>query len=351
MYFSDIVAQLKEGNFDFKEDAEYVFTIVKSKYKVAFDFSMAAIIVDGQVKKFGLSHFSDFSFKTTKSTQEGIEDSCSLLFAGEELFSMPESKMEMHKKLFSSLSELFTDDEQCSPKFQIDSMKNLCGIDFSEFGEQNTNKLLLLYKERFETIANNEFIKPNTKLLMFLEQDSGKISQNLGQTAKKNLKIGKLLGGGFSGLIETGIGLAKAAGSRMAQVLMNNFIGDKDIMLLTDKNVIVAKKETINEYDFDDAIDLFRSKQDEVLAGVVDIYDDCENLVLDNISQVDWNVFKTTLRKLRKDSEHSSTSEESSVDAIEEIENKLMKLKSLVEKGLLSQEDFETKKADLLASL
>lgn len=350
MYFSDIVAQIKEGSFNFNKNAEYVFTISKSQYKIAFDFSMAAIIVDGQTRTFGLSHFSDFSFKTTKSTEEETEDTCTLVFAGEELFSLPESKMEQHKKLFQSLSELFTDDESCSPKFQIEDMKSMYDVDFSEFGEDNMNKLLLLYKGRFESLMNNDFIMPNSKLLIFLEQDSGSISQNLGQTVKKNLNVGKLFGGGLGGLFEMGVGLAKAAGGRVAKSLMNEVIGDRDFMFLTDKNVVLAKKGAENAYDFEEAMDFFKVKQDEVLAGVVDVYDDCENLVLDNIPQMSWNSFVATLRKLKKESKHSVAIKSNSNGAATEIERKLMKLKGLVEKGLLSQEDFDVQKSKLLAS-
>lgn len=351
MYFSDIVAQINEGSFDFNKNAEYVFTISKSQYKIAFDFSMANIIVNGQARTFGLSHFSDFSFKTIESTEEGTENTCSLVFAGEELFSLPESRMEQHKKLFQSLSELFTDDETCSPKFQIEDMKNIYEVDFSEFGEDNMNKLLLLYKVRFENLVNNDFIMPNSKLLMFLEQDSGKVSQNLGQTVKKNLNMGKLFSNGLGSLLGTGIELAKAAGVRVAKSIMNEVIGDNDFILLTDKNVVLSKKGSENVYDFEEAMDYFSVKQDEVLAGVVDVYDDSENLVLDNIPQMDWNAFRIALRKLKKESESRIQIEDNSDDSIDEIENKLIKLKSLVEKGLLSQEDFDAKKSELLASL
>lgn len=351
MYFSDIVIKIGKGNFDFEEGAEYIFVINESKYKIAFDFSKAFIVVGEIEKKFNLTRFSDFSFKTIKSNQEGVEDSCALVFEGEELFSLPESNMGKHKELFSQLAELFTNDEQCSPKFQIESMKNLYDIDFSNFGAKNTNKFLLLYKNKFESIVNDEFIKADSKMLMMLEEDSGKVMQNFGQTAKKNLNVGKLFGRGLGGLIETGIGLAKAAGGRIIQGFLSDLVGDKDLLLLTNKNVIIAKKDSINEYDFDDAFDLFKSRPDEVLAGVVDIYDDCENLVINNISQTDWNIFRAQLRKLRKEAEYSNNVESNSENAFAEIESKLTKLKSLVEKGLLSQDDFEAKKSDLLSSL
>lgn len=232
----------------------------------------------------------------------------------------------------------------------VENMKAQYDVDFSEFGENNANRLFLLYKDKFESLINNDIIISNSKLLMFLEQDSGSISQNLGQTIKKNLSFEKVMGGPGS-LIGMGIELAKAAGGRVVKSVMNEIIGDKDFMLLTDKNVILSKREGYAAYDFEDAMSLFMAEEDEVLAGVVDVYDDCGSHVLDNIPEMDWNTFMVKLRKLKKESKRLIAIGHNSNGAIAEIERKLMKLKSFVGKGLLSQEEFDAQKSKLLASV
>ena len=128
----------------------------------------------------------------------------------------------------------------------------------------------------------------------------------------------------------------------------------KSFLLLTNKNVILVKSDEIDEYDFDDASDIFQARQDETLAGFVDIYDDCENRLFDNVAQTKWNVFKTQLRKLKKESKsivESASEDMSDDDDFAEIEKKITKLKKMLDNGLITQEDFDTKKAALIESL
>ena len=99
---------------------------------------------------------------------------------------------------------------------------------------------------------------------------------------------------------------------------------------------------------------MFTAKEDDTLAGVVDIYDDCNNLILDNVAQTGWNLFRNQLRKIRKEAEHNLLENSSSNEETDEFEiatQKITKLKKMLDAGLISQEDFDSKKAEILSNI
>ncbi len=354
MFFSDIVEQLGCGSWKISENSQLIYEISKGPFKIQF-FTEKAKLSSGENNwDLSLTEFSKFSFKDfkEKDSDGSMIDMSKMFFDEKELYTTKAEKMQDFKSFAKKLAELFTDDIECCPKTQVHNLIDEFCIDAEDKYNADIYKALLVYKKRIETALNNGFLRENSKIITLVEENSGEIAGNLGQTAKKSL--GRILSGGFSGLVSTGIDIAKAAGSRVAKGVVTDWSG-KSFILLTNKNVILVKPDEINEYDFEDASDIFQARQDETLAGVVDIYDDCENKVFDNIAQTKWNVFKTQLRKAKKESENMAASTpiaaNNEEDEFAEAEKKITKLKKMLDSGLISQEDFDAKKSDILASL
>ena len=354
MYFSDIVEELGTGRWEINEKNQMIYEISKSPLKIDFFVESTKIICNENEFDVKYSDFSKFSFKDYENTVSETSSvlMSKLLYEDTELFELKEEKMQSFKELVQKLNQFFDDDKECTPKAQVEYMIDLCSLNEVSKFNLNLFKLLLIYKKRMENACNEGFLLENSKILAIMEEDSGKIAANLVETAKKG--FGKALAGGFSGFLSAGYNIAKAAGGRIAKGIVNDVAEAKTIAILTDKNVILATQGEINVYDFDDASEIFQARQDETLAGVVDVYDDCENLIINNLSQTQWNVFKTLLRKLKKEAEQTAMeppSVDSGDDEFAEVEKKITKLKKLLDNGLISQEDFDSKKAEILSSI
>ena len=353
MNFSDIIEQLGSGTWKIGEGSPLIYEISKYPIKIQFFLEDAKVSCGGNTWDISLSEFSKFSFTDLEETDSnGVSIEMSKMFFEEtELYKCKAESMQTYKELVEKLIALFSEGIECSPKAQIkNSIESFC-LNANDNYNVDLYKALLIYDKRMENAFNNGFLHENSSIIVFLEENSGELLSNLGQTAKKG--FGKIMKGGFGGLISAGIDIAKAAGSRVTNSIVGDWAG-KSFMLLTNKNVILLKPDEINEYDFEDASEIFKARQDETLAGVVDIYDDSENKILDNIDQTKWNIFKTQLRKVKKESatlalESSSTEEE--IDEYAEAEKKITKLKKMLDNGLISQEDFDSKKSDILSAL
>lgn len=356
MLFSDIVAEVKNGSWVLTEKSPLIYQITKPKVTIQFFPEKTKMVIGENEYDIALSDFSKVTFKDREEQKESgeIEVKSTFEFNDKEQFELTETKMASYKELFGKLSELFVSDD-ITPKKQVEKLIEEYALDEEASYNPDIYKLLLVYKNRMENALNNGFLHEDSKIISFLEDDSGKISENLGQTVKKGL--GGALSGGLSGLVGFGLGIAKAGASRLANNFVNDITESKAIMILTNKNVILAKSDEINEYDFEDASDIFQVRQDQTLAGVVDVYDDCENKILDNIAQTKWNSFKNQLRKIKKEAEQigfdggaASASEEDD-DGFAEAEKKITKLKKMLDSGLISQEDFDSKKAEILSAI
>lgn len=200
---------------------------------------------------------------------------------------------------------------------------------------------------------NNGFLKENSKIVVFIEEESGKISKNIGETLKKNVKDLLRGGGIINNLFSKAQAAAVSTGKKIATSALSEVTDSKTIMLLTNKNVILVKQAEIDEYDFDDANEIFSAQPDEIYAGIVDIYNDENEKILDNIEQTKWNSFKTQLRKLKKQSSQIriESSLENDDDEFALAEKKIAKLKKMLDGGLISQEDFDSKKKEILAAI
>ena len=357
MLFSDVVAEVKNGRWVLNEKSPLVYQIVKPKVTIQFFPEKTKMLIGENEYDVALTDFSKIRFTDREEKKESgeIEIKSTLEFDNQEQFELIENKMTPFKELFGKLAELFVSDD-ITPKNQVEKLIDEYAIDEDSAYNPDVYKILLVYKNRMENAVNNGFLHEGSKILSFLEDDSGKITENLGQTVKKGL--GGALAGGLSGLVGFGLGIAKAGASRIASNLVNDVTESKSIMILINKNVILAKSDEINEYDFEDASDIFQIRQDQTLAGVVDVYDDCENKILDNIAQTKWNSFKTQLRKIKKDTEQIGfsggadfVSKGEDDDGFAEAEKKITKLKKMLDSGLISQEDFDSKKAEILSAI
>lgn len=341
----------------FDEKTSLIYEISKSKMKVQFFPIKTKIIFGDEEIDITLTDFSKITFKESTVKDDSGTDiiMSSLFYDGMKKFEDTEEKMESYKSLVSVLSEVFENDDM-TPKKQVEQLIEDFELNENSSYRPDFYKLLLFYKDRMEDIFNNDFLHKNSKVLLILEENSGNLTENLGKTVTKGL--GNAILGGAKGLVGFGMGLAKVAGSKVGHKVKNSTTDSNSIIILTDKNVILAKQGDINEYDFDDAFEIFEARQDKTFVGIVDVYDDCENKILENIAQTKWNSFKNQLRKIKKDTEQigfsggeNFDSKEEADDEFAEAEKKITKLKKLLDNGLISQEDFNAKKAEILSAL
>lgn len=357
MFFTDAIAELGHGDWKISEKDSLVYEISIKHFKIQFYPGKTKLILNETEYDIALTDFAKVKFIDNETKNDSGETviTTSLEFDGKIFFELPENLMSNYKKIFEALSERFINDDM-TPQNQVEAMIDEFMLDEKSTYNPDLYKLLLIYKDKMEIILNNGFLIENSKILFLLEEGSGKISENLGQTLKKN--IGKALtGGGFRGLLGLGMGMAKAAGARVAKDFVNDVTESKSFMILTNKNVILVKPEEVNGYDFDEASEIFRAQQDETFAGVIDVFDDSENKVLDNIAQIKWNSFKNLLRKIKKEAEQigfdggSGNIADEDDDGFAEAEKKITKLKKMFDSGLITQEEFDSKRAEILSSI
>ena len=341
----------------FDEKTSLIYEISKSKMKVQFFPIKTKIIFGDEEIDITLTDFSKITFKESTVKDDSGTDiiMSSLFYDGMKKFEDTEEKMESYKSLVSVLSEVFENDDM-TPKKQVEQLIEDFELNENSSYRPDFYKLLLFYKDRMEDIFNNDFLHKNSKVLLILEENSGNLTENLGKTVSKGLR--NAIFGGAKGLVGFGMGLAQVAGSKVGYKVKNSTTDSNSIIILTDKNVILAKQGDINEYDFDDAFEIFEARQDETFVGIVDVYDDCENKILENIAQTKWNSFKNQLRKIKKDTEQigfsggeNFDSKEEADDEFAEAEKKITKLKKMLDSGLISQEDFDSKKAEILSAI
>lgn len=353
MYFSKIIEQIGKGNYIFNKEIPLILEIHEGEVKIQFFSENAKVICNENEIEISLNQFSEFTFKQGKIDKDTQEHSYTMFFNKKEILKLPESKMNPIKTLFDNLATEFYDDIECSPKYQVEKSIEKFSIKCKKEYNPFIWKLLLQYQNRIKTAFENQDLKENSEILMVIEEDSGQIIGNLGETAKKSFSNLVKNFNGIGSIVKTGVGIAKSAGTRLAKGMVNNFVSDKNILVLTNFNVILLGKDDIEYYDFDDAKDIFEARQDEVLAGIVDIYDDCEKPILNNVSQIDWNSFKKKLRDLSKNPILISNSSEQieDEDVFAQAQNKITKLKKMVDAGIITQDDFDSKKAEILSMI
>lgn len=359
MYFTDIIDQLEKGTWKINEKDQLIYEISESFLDIQFYPENVKMICGENSFDISYSEFSEISFKDEEVNTKNLENEevsqtvTSIYFKNTKIKEVPSIIVDTVKEFCVELAELFEDDTECTPKFQVTSLIDEFSLNESDKYDADIYKILLMYKSRMEDAVNNDCLHENSKILMFVEENSGKFSDNF---AKNVVNIGLgVLSGGLKGIASAAGNVAKAAAPRLAKGAIKNKTNSKGFMLLTDKNVILVKPDEVVDYDFNEASEIFSARQDENLVGIVDVYDDSENKVLDNVAQGKWNMFKSQLRKIRKESEQmaigDSATMESEEDSFAEAEKKILRLKKMLENGLISQEDFDAKKTEILSTL
>lgn len=352
MYFSEIIEQIGKGNYIFDKNNQVILEIVEGKIKIQFYPENAKVICNSEEVEISLEQFSDFTFEEREPEVDGEENQVALLFNNDEILVCTESKSSTIQTLFELLSDLFDDNVICSPKYQVEKLINKFSIDCDKKFNPIIWKLLLQYKKKIEMAFEEGDFKPNSQIIFFLEEESGKIASNLGETAKKGLTNLVKNFNGLGSLVHAGIGIAKAAGTRIAKGMVNNLLSEKNIMILTNHNIVFVKKYEISAFNFDEINEVFEAREDETLVGVVDIFDETGELALGNIGQNEWNYFKKEVRNLKKSTMQNIFVEApAEEDEFAEIQKKILKLKMMLDNGIITQEDFDAKKAEILSTI
>jgi len=149
-------------------------------------------------------------------------------------------------------------------------------------------------------------------------------------------------------------------GKKIAKSVGNELIGNSGILVVSNRNVIYAKGSNVEVVadEISDAIDALDHQRDQTMQGAADIYYNGEK-ILDNVSEKLWSEYKNVVRKLKNHPKdncvlENSNSDEASFEEPENdsnydiVEEQLLKMKKLLDSGLISQNDYDKKKNEIL---
>lgn len=263
-------------------------------------------------------------------------------------------KASQDEEFLNSLREAFTDGAEDSP---YENVRILCeenGIFFDGNYNKYLYHLIFEYNALFNLILQNGVLPENCSIEFILEDHTAGILDNASGTVT-SLANSFLSGNLVGSLINVGKRIAKSVG--------NEIIGNSGILVVTNENVIFAKGtdvEVIGE-DIPEAFDALDAERDETMQGAMDIYKDGTK-ILDNVSAKLWSEYKNVLRKLKNHpkqnliednsnsdfEEDNESFEETPSDSVDDVEEKLTKLKRMADNGLISNDDYEKKKNEIL---
>ncbi|MDY2843707.1 MAG: hypothetical protein SOT81_06945 [Treponema sp.] len=256
-------------------------------------------------------------------------------------------------EFLKSLCMEFKDGSESSP---YENLRVLCeesGIFFD--GKYNKYLYHLVFENNalFNTILENGVLPENCSIEFILEEHTASFFDNASGTVT-NLASSFFSGNLVSSLFNAGKKIVKSVG--------NELIGNSGILVVTNKNVIFAKGSSVEIIadEMSDAIDALDHQRDQTIHGAADIYYNGDK-ILDNVSEKLWSEYKNVIRKLKnhpKDNyiEDSSNSDDAALDDFENdsesnydiVEEKLLKMKKLLDSGLISQNDYDKKKNEIL---
>lgn len=268
-------------------------------------------------------------------------------------------KASQDEEFLNSVQKAFSDGAEDSP---YENVRILCeenGIFFDGNYNKYLYHLIFEYNSLFNLILQNGVFPENCSIEFILKEHSASAFDNASGT------VTSLANSFLSGNL---IGSLINAGKKIAKSLGNEMIGNSGILVVTNENVIFAKGtdvEIIGE-DIPEAWDALDAERDETMQGAMDIYKDGTK-ILDNVSAKLWSEYKNVLRKLKNhpkqnliesdsdlETEYSSSEDNSdSFNASEnsnddDIEEKLTKLKRMADNGLMTSDDYEKKKNEIL---
>ena len=299
LLFSEILEKIKNVSYVL-DDSQIIAQTNAGVLKISFyPESVQLCIADFNVPiQYG--EFSRLSVANSGKKDESGEPIWNLLFDQKKIASFDEDDAQDTNKRIALLNAYFSDKATCSPKYEVTQKIKENDINASCEYNQTLYTLLLKYSSKFEEIIDEELLIENSKIIQLIEEHSGKIVGNLGSTLKKNLSLNGLLNNGLGGIVSTAIDVAKAAGNRASGDFLSS---DTGIIILTDKNVITALKTETTAYDFEDFFTDFTAKDDEVLAEVVDIFNEDDEKIIEDVAKPEWLAFRKKVKKLKKEAE------------------------------------------------
>jgi len=299
LLFSEILEKIKNVSYVL-DDSQIIAQTNAGDLKISFyPESVQLCIADFNVPiQYG--EFSRLSVANSGKKDESGEPIWNLLFDQKKIASFDEDDAQDTNKRIELLNAYFSDKATCSPKYEVTQKIKENDINASCEYNKNLYTLLLKYSSKFEEIIDEELLIENSKIVQVIEEHSGKIVGNLGSTLKKNLSLNGLLNNGLGGIVSTAIDVAKAAGNRASGDFLSSNTG---IIILTDKNVITALKTETTAYDFEDFFTDFTAKDDEVLAEVVDIFNEDDEKIIEDVAKPEWLAFRKKVKKLKKEAE------------------------------------------------
>lgn len=297
LLFSEILEKIKNVSYVL-DDSQIIAQTNAGDLKISFyPESVQLCIADFNVPiQYG--EFSRLSVANSGKKDESGEPIWNLLFDQKKIASFDEDDAQDTNKRIELLNAYFSDKATCSPKYEVTQKIKENDINASCEYNQTLYTLLLKYSSKFEEIIDEELLIENSKILQVIEENSGELTSDVVGT------IGNVLSNFSGGLLKGSFDAAKKLATTAAKRKTNEFFSDdKSILVLTDKNVIKVTKTETAAYSFDETITTFNAKDDDMYAGVVDIYDDDDEKIIDNVSKENWISFRKKVKKLKKEAE------------------------------------------------
>ena len=264
-------------------------------------------------------------------------------------------KADKENIFLKSVQKAFREGSESSPYENIRILCEENGIYFDGTYNKYLYYLLLKNSDFYDLINHNTGFPENCSIEYILEEHTASLFDDAAGTVS-NLASSFLSGNLVGTLVNTGKRFAKSVG--------NELIGNSGILIVTNINVIYVKSnnvEVIGE-TLEEAWESLEAMRDTTVQGAIDIFFNGAK-ILDNVSGKLWSEYKNTLRKLKNkpkinyiednsvyDSNipDSSSEYQSSDDELNTIESKLTQLKRMLDSNIISQDDYETKKNDIL---
>ncbi len=307
---------------------------------------------DGTQKNFDYDEFAAISVKKSGTNISITLNKKNISYDTEEA-----EKANQDAEFLKSLVKTFEDGSSSSPYENVRLICEENGIFFDGNYNKYLYHLIFEYHNFFNLIVQNGVLSENCSIEYILEDHTAGILDNASGTATS------LVNSFFSGNL---VGSLMNAGKRIAKSIGNEIIGNSGILVVTNENVIYTKGDTVQLIgdDLQDALDSLEAERDETMQGAMDIFYDGTK-ILDNVSGKFWSEYRNTVRNLKNhpkqnliedDSEYSEESNsfsenlesKNSLFTEDDIEEKLTKLKRMADNGLISNDDYEKKKNEIL---
>lgn len=297
LLFSEILEKIKNVSYVL-DDSQIIAQTNAGDLKISFYPESVHLCIADFNAPIQYGEFSRLSVANSGKKDESGDTIWNLLFDQKKIASFDEDDAQEANKRLTLLNAYFFDKTTCSPKYEVAQKIKENDINASCEYNKNLYTFLLKYSSKFEEIIDEDLLVENSKILQVIEENSGELTSDVVGT------IGNVLTNFSGGLLKGSFDAAKKLATTAAKRKTNEFFSDdKSILVLTDKNVIKVTKTETAAYSFDETITTFNAKDDDMYAGVVDIYDDDDEKIIDNVSKENWISFRKKVKKLKKEAE------------------------------------------------